>query len=155
MSATTLKHENDFITAIQRIAEADDGSGSIVDRNGDSLTDAANSLTQLVHDDNELVIAEWEELEGRKIPTVAVNITDIVEMAGTADRWEIDTQFDAWAPKGSTSSALANRLEDVLNSSNFLSEGLDVSHVVTRRGRNPLTDGGRRTTVEMTFRLTR
>lgn len=157
-SATNLADENDFIVACQNICEADDGTGAVVDRDGDPLNDPSNSMVELVDDSVPIPLVEWQELEGMSVPVSAIDIVDITYLGGTQDRWDIDVQLDSWAPEGqgSVASALANRLQDILNYNNFASEGLDVSRQSTSRGRNPADNqGAKRVSYEVTFRLRR
>lgn len=157
-SATNLKHENDVLTAIQNIVEADDGSGNVVDRDGDPLTDSANSMVELVDSSNPIPMVDWDQLAGASIPVSAMDVADINYLSGQGDRWLVTMRFDAWAPKrqGSVASALANRIEDIINSNNFADEGLDISVVSSSRNRDPVPDeGAKRVSLRMDLKLKR
>lgn len=159
MSATNLNTSHDLKVAVQSIAEADDGSGNVVDRDGNALNDASNSMVSLVHSENPIPVVDWNEFEkGIKIPVVAMRVIPPIEnLGGTPERLEIPMQFDAFAPegKGSVASALANRLQDVLNYNNFSDEGLEVSVVLTGGDNNPFDQGNNRIMREMTFTMER
>ena len=137
----------DLLLAIMEIARADTGAGGLA---------GASGLTG-----KDVPIVRWEDIialedPDRILPIATALIVTATPYAGLPPMLEAIVQFDGWVPGGSEGleSQIIERIETIMTSGNFASEGLDVAP--TSGVRRTLTGedfGRRRESMDMTLLL--
>jgi len=142
-----MANSYDVLLAIMEIARNDIGVGQLAGASG------------LVGKD--VPVVRWEDFadleDPDRVPPIAtVEMIAAVPNSGAPPMLTVSAQFDAWVPRNSEGleSQILDRIEVVMVSPAFASEGLDVAPTARiRRYWSGFDDGRRRESMDMDFLL--
>jgi hypothetical protein len=132
-----MANSYDALRAVMEIARADTGAGGLAGVSG---------LTG-----KDVPIVRWEDLVAledpdRALPIATALVITATPYAGLPPMLEAIVQFDSWVPVGSEGleSQIIDRIEAIMTSGNFASEGLDCAPTAGVRRTLTGEDFGRR-----------